>query len=84
MKILLIRGEPRFPVVLYCPSSPEVNIEFINIYCIVSTLATVLSPNFSSTVHALMPMGISLFECRESELLFPIVLRREITPFSSI
>ena len=71
MNMRLIRGEPRLPVVLYSPLSPEVNIVFINICESVSTWAGLRSPKRVSTVQTLIPIGISLSLPSES-----VVLRR--------
>ncbi|CUQ52467.1 Uncharacterised protein [Segatella copri] len=55
-----------FPRVLYSPLSPSVKVEFMYMCCKVSTTAAFVSPKRSSTVHTLMPFGISLSEPSES------------------
>lgn len=51
------------------PRSPSVKVVFWYIACIVSTTAARVSPNLSSTVHTLMPFGISLSVPSESVLM---------------
>ena len=77
MNILLMRGEPRLPKVLYSPRNPLVKIEFMYMCDIVSGSAAILSPNRSSTVHTLSPLGISLLpDARESlRVLRPVYIR---------
>ena len=72
IKIRLIRGAPKFPVVLYSPRRPVVKIEFIYICCIVSGTAAVRSPKRSSIVQTFNPFGISLFP-DESVSLFELL-----------
>ena len=64
------RGEPMLPKVLYSPRRPSVKVVFIYMCCNVSTSASVLSPNLSSTVHTLIPLGISWLEPSESVFTF--------------
>ena len=71
MKIRAIRGAPRLPVELYSPRMPVVKMLFINMCDKVSTHAGVMSPNFLSTFHTFIPIGIFLSECSESPWFLP-------------
>ena len=82
VKIRLILGAPKFPVVLYSPRKPVVKTVFINMCESVSGIAGFRSPKRLSIVHTLIPSGISFSFFNVSFLL--VLLREVMLPSASI